>query len=219
MLLKWIRCQVEPEQTASFARAQEAWAPLTRVEGFLGQCGGWQAQQGNPALACILGIWESRERQEAFLHHGIHDAIVEGSRQLKTLSSWETVLLDVVHPMPGEFPDLALALQQAPASAILRIADCHVLLDQQPAFLQTQREIWLPAMRQADGMLGGCFATDHDGRFLVTTLWRDASCHRQYAQERLPGLRDQVTRLDALPEDLSGYAFPLESAWHVKPPS
>jgi hypothetical protein len=168
-------------------------------------------------MACILGIWESRDHQVAFLRHGIHDAIVQDSRQLENLSSWETALLDEIHPMPGEGPDLVFALQEAPDSAFLRVADCRVPPNRHPAFLEAQRGVWLPAMRQAEGMLGGCFAADRAGRFLIATLWRDASSHRRYAQDQLPGLRDRVGHRNALPQDLSGYGFPLENAWLVKP--
>jgi len=212
MLLKWIVCRVAQQQRDVFSNAQQAWQALAAEPGFLGQCGGWADDQ----TACILGLWQSAQAHQRFLLEGSHDAIVSASQQMYCLESWSTALLEQVSTMQGRDLDLATALTHATEHALLRIADCTVPRVQQPAFLQAQSSIWLPAMRDASGMLGGSFSTDGGNRFLVATLWESAEHHQRYRAEDLPSLRAQVQTLSALPPDVVGYAIELRPNWMVR---
>jgi hypothetical protein len=78
MLIKWIECKVPVEDTGRFSGAQESWRRLCRVEGFVGQLGGWDTLE--PDTACILGLWRSLDAYESFMA-GPHDRIVAGSGQ------------------------------------------------------------------------------------------------------------------------------------------
>lgn len=213
MLLKWIVCQVAKESTKAFSEAQEAWSDVQSEPGFLGQAGGWSDRK----TACIVGLWESAEAQNKFLQEGQHDAIVKASDQMSLLKSWTTTLLEQSFPMQGRYVDLESALAKAPQSAFLRVADCWVPPDQKQDFFNAQESTWLPAMQNAQGMLGGCFCEDGAGRFLVVTLWESEKHHTRYVEEDLPKLLQQASEKDAVPHRLKGYAFPLQGSWAVNP--
>ncbi|PLR85274.1 hypothetical protein CVD23_10015 [Bacillus sp. V33-4] len=56
LLVKWIRAEVPDDKREQFSEAQEQWAELRNLQGFLGQCGGWN--QRNPSEACVIGFWK-----------------------------------------------------------------------------------------------------------------------------------------------------------------
>lgn len=89
MLIKWIRCQVEPENKERFRIAQARWRALHGLPGFLGQAGGWNEQ--NPLEACIVSFWESEELYRNFMKHD-HDAILEKTEQIHTYSQISVLL-------------------------------------------------------------------------------------------------------------------------------
>ncbi|EIJ82078.1 hypothetical protein PB1_04040 [Bacillus methanolicus PB1] len=41
MLIKWIMCNVPENKKEMFSQAQEQWAVLKSLDGFLGRVGGW----------------------------------------------------------------------------------------------------------------------------------------------------------------------------------
>ncbi|MGB0953569.1 MAG: DUF4937 domain-containing protein [Planctomycetota bacterium] len=213
MLWKLIRCVPKKGAREAFAASQEAWRAIRREPGFGGQCGGWTNTEQEEAW--VLGLWQDRAAQERFLEHGSHDAVVGASGQLKTLESWSADLFEQQEAMPGEHGDLKVALDLAPPTALLRLADCHVPKERQELFRQTQTDLWLPAMAQAEGMLGGGYAWDGAERFLVATLWRDTLAHRNYATDHLPRVRAESEQRGAYPEQLTGLQIPLETRWMV----
>lgn len=213
MLWKLIRCVPKAGEQKAFSAAQEAWRSIRREPGFGGQCGGWLTV--DQVEAWMLGLWQDRAAHEHFLKEGSHDAIVAGSGQLETLEDWSTDLLEQQEIMPGEHGDLPSALELAPPTAFLRLADCQVPAAQQDAFRTTQTELWLPTMGQAPGMLGGGYAWDGADRFVVATLWRDAQAHQAYVAQHLPDLRAEAKARGAYPETMSGRLVPLESRWTV----
>lgn len=213
MLWKLIRCVPKIGEAYAFATSQEAWRAIRREPGFGGQCGGWTTPEQTEAW--VLGLWQNRAAQERFLKEGSHDAVVTASGQLDTLESWTTTLLEQQEAMPGEHGDLKRALTLAPPTALLRMADCQVPEERQAQFRATQTELWLPAMAEAPGMLGGGYAWDGENRFLVATLWRDAQAHRSYSEVLLPRLREEAEACGAYPPQLTGLQIPLESRWTV----
>lgn len=214
MLWKLMRYVPKEGQADAFATAQKAWRTIRREPGFGGQCGGWSTTAQSDAW--ILGLWRDRVAEDRFRSDGSHDAVVAGSGQLDTLQDWDTDYLEQQEAMPGESGDLAEAMRLAPPTAFLRLADCHVPADKQPAFRATQTEHWLPAMASAPGMLGGGYAWDGEERFLVATLWRDAQAHARYAQEHIPVLREAAESRGAYPESVEGILIPLEPHWTVQ---
>lgn len=215
MLVKWILCQVDAARRPAFDVAQAAWFPIQEVDGFLGQCGGWQSLEDSSPCACILGLWSSAEHHADFLRDGPHDTLLASSGQSKTMRSWRTTLFSSLCAMPGEYPDLVQALDHAPEGAFLRVADCEVSAARSTAFRNAQEQDWLPAMRATDGMLGGMFSQEGPGRFLVTTLWKSAAHHQAYARDILPGCRERVAARGGEPDRLTGAAFPLEAGWTI----
>ena len=213
MLLKWIVCQIKKQDHDAFSTSQEGWSGMAKEPGFLGQCGGWK----DAKMACVLGLWTDAEAQRKFLVEGSHDSILSASQQGKVLQSWTTTLLEQRFPMPGQFPNLQVALSAAPATAFLRVADCWVPPEQNDAFLEAQKSTWLPAMQKAKGMLGGAFCADGVGRFMVVTLWHSEKHHQAYAEDDLPKLLKRVREKEAVPHRLKGYAFPLQPSWTVSP--
>lgn len=84
MLIKWIVCQVTPQQKEAFHRAQEQWGLLKEAEGFLGQWGGWNLDQ--PFEARILSLWQTPAHYEWFMNQ-LHDEILQQNRQNATYES------------------------------------------------------------------------------------------------------------------------------------
>ncbi len=82
MLMKWIVCEVSPDQQAAFSEAQQAWSALSGAPGFLGQLGGWD-QAGR---ACVVGFWQDAAHYRRFMAT-LHDPIVDASGQANTITS------------------------------------------------------------------------------------------------------------------------------------
>ncbi|MFY4774384.1 YdbC family protein [Metabacillus sp. RGM 3146] len=81
MLIKWIQCKVSSGQKQLFSKAQEEWAALEKVKGFIGQAGGWSLT--SPDEACIVSLWQSQESYEYFMKQE-HDEIFLNSGQKST---------------------------------------------------------------------------------------------------------------------------------------
>ncbi len=210
MLIKWIHCTVSPESKAAFGRAQEAWSSLVEAPGFLGQLGGWSADSTSDAF--VLGLWADREHYDGFMST-LHDKIVESNRQLGTVTASSVVLVNELVAMPGARATIDAGVAQA---AFLRVADCVVRPGQSESFIRAQREVWMPGMQGADGMLAGSFGEvrEAESRYLVATLWADESAHGHYARHILPGLvaESSVRRQT---QTVDGTFVRLETTWTV----
>ncbi len=91
MLVKFIRCGVDPDSREKFSLAQMGWDPLKQVPGFIRQFGGWTRPEGD---AVIFGLWESRASYDYFMDH-LHDRLIEGSSQERYFQSISVVLYEV----------------------------------------------------------------------------------------------------------------------------
>ena len=210
MLIKWIHCTVSSESKAAFARAQESWSSLVAAPGFLGQLGGWSADSSSDAF--VLGFWADRKHYDGFMSK-LHDKIVEGNRQLGMLAASSVVLVNELIAMPGTRATIDAGVAQA---TFLRVADCVVRPGQSESFVRAQREVWLPGMQGADGMVAGSFGEvrEAESRYLVATLWADESTHGHYARHILPGLvAESAVRRQT--ETVDGTLVRLEPAWTV----
>ncbi|QSX40996.1 DUF4937 domain-containing protein [Shewanella cyperi] len=80
MILKLIDCTSKPGMRADFSKAQMAWAPIIRCDGFIAQFGGWDSANGH---AIILALWQSEQAVADFMA-SVHDGIFAGSGQEHT---------------------------------------------------------------------------------------------------------------------------------------
>jgi hypothetical protein len=208
--IKWIVCQVRPNQRRPFHEAQLQWAALSNIDGFRGQIGGW----ADPTTACVLGLWRDQAAYAAFMLN-VHDDIFERHGQAHTYVDCRPSVGPQLLSINGRAASIGSALGDA---AILRIAMCTLLAGRTSHFLNEQRTVWNPAMAGETSMLGGLVGqSDSDPcAFHVATLWQKAQDHDRYARERVPDLRahsDSGADLQAL----NGFRVQLEPAWLVAP--
>jgi heme-degrading monooxygenase HmoA len=211
-LVKWVTCEVAPTQAAEFSRAQERWATLVDVAGFRCQLGGWD--EAEPGIACVLAVWRDAATYAAFMRDS-HDRLSYATGQVGTYDALRVATGDVLFQMPGAEDDGVRALARA---QVVRVADCSVRPGREEHFREVQREVWAPAMADADGMLGGLFSALGAQRYLVTTGWRDAASHARYARYDVPLLR----RTAAASEDLlqiRGHVVRVTRGWSVTAPT
>jgi heme-degrading monooxygenase HmoA len=210
MYIKWIVCQVKEGMKDAFSHAQEQWISTAEAEGFIAQAGGWNTQ--NESEACIIAFWESREYAERFMAT-LHDRIVEENRQSETYHTINVAYFDGLLEMKGQTTSLAEAVG---TSELLRVADCVVHSGRTGHFESVQQSVWLPAMQQAKGMLGGMFskAVDTSNRYLVSTFWDTGAHHDQYRKEQVPILRENASVTDDL-QKLIGKQIHLVKSWNV----
>jgi len=212
MYIKWIVCQVKEGMREAFSRAQEQWISTAQAEGFIAQAGGWNIEDKNEA--CIIAFWESREHLEQFMA-SLHDRIFEENRQSATYHTISVSYFDSLLEMDGQADSLKEAIRN---SSLLRIADCDVWPESVKHFEAVQRSVWLPGMKQSEGMLGGMFskASNQPHRYLVSTFWDSAEHHDRYANEKVPVLREKT----AVGQDLNhitGRQIALVESWRVIP--
>jgi hypothetical protein len=211
MWLKWIVCEVDESQRLAFSTAQEQWSTMLGQSGLLGQFGGWD--RNHPGTAGVLGLWENQKSLESFMAPGgLHDQIYAANHQAPTMRSCQVSLFQELFPMHGTFPSQRAAARQG---HWLRVASCRVANPEYLNFLEAQRQIWLPGMRAAKGMLGGSFAGDGADGFLVTSLWESEQDHANYCTDVLPGLRTQVMQMGGFPESVVGFSMALEPRWNI----
>ena len=203
MLVKWVRCSVEPDGQRAFSVAQAGWDRLAGEPGLVGQIGGWDVR--SPELACVIGLWHDRSSYGDFMA-ARHDDLVAALGQTGTYSSIDIAVGEVLTNI-GD----GGALREG---GVLRIADCLVRSERVDHFVTVQEQVWIPGMTAAPGMLGGWFSQLASNRFLVTTLWRDLDSHAAYVADRLPDLRAQA-QVDDDVLDLAGHVAALEPSWHV----
>jgi len=210
MLLKWIVCSTSTEMQTAFSAAQEQWAALKGLPGFLGQVGGWNSK--NPSQAGILSCWQDEAAYQRFMQH-IHDDIYRRSDQKQTYLSISVTLFKDILAIPGSATDFLSALSQG---SVLRVTDSHVLPEQGQAFEQNQRTIWNPGMAEAGGMLGGVCAQaiEDSSRYLVASLWSDAQAHQAYLQTAFPLLRERAQLPQSI-QHIEGWVIQLEKSWQV----
>lgn len=212
MYIKWIVCQVKKEMREAFSLAQEQWISTSHAEGFIAQSGGWNVR--NEDEACIIAFWESREHLERFMA-SLHDRIFEENRQSTTYHTINVDYFDSLLEMDGQAASLTEATRN---SSLLRIADCGVRPENVNHFEAMQQSVWLPGMKQSEGMLRGMFskAVESPHRYLVSTFWDSAKHHDRYASEKLPVLREKATVGQDL-NHITGREIALVESWRVIP--
>lgn len=212
MIVKLIRCRVEDGAHDRFMSGQQRWRPLAQVQGFVGQIGGWRADDSDEAV--IVGLWRDKASYEAFMSD-VHDGLFERTGQKGSYASSEVSLWDSLLDMPGAESAMPAAMGRG---ALIRIALCEVLPDRREHFQQVQRDVWLPGMNAVPGMLAGVFSRSQqdESRYLVCTLWESAGAHAAYRADTLPALREQA-EVKGDCRSMEGLIVPIEPSWRITP--
>jgi Domain of unknown function (DUF4937 len=213
MLLKWIVCQVHSEMRSAFSRTQDQWRSIENADGFVGQFGGWDTKNGRTDV-CILGLWSSPSAYESCMRH-LHDQVTAENQQERTYHQIALELFESHLPVLGQCGDLASAYAKG---HFLRVADCQVKEGRVDHFIEVQKSIWVPGMRQSAGMLGGSFnrSSRASNRFLVITVGDSESWHDHYAREKLPDMRRKSPVADDTAA-IMGRFVRLEDSWLIHP--
>lgn len=229
LLGKLITCNVLPEQRRPFSIAQQAWQKTALSPGFVSQLGGWKQHTSssvhhsiNPSenQSIILATWQNRQSLESFMTH-LHDDIYEQNAQKNTYLNCKIEFLNQLFTMPSERGNEP-AVTDKPA--LMRMADCEVLPGRVEHFIDVQKNVWGPAMAQAQGMMGGHFwqFVGHDSdqnnqqtnRFLVTTFWKDQRCHDLYVKQQLPLIKARA-EVDLDIKVIRGGVVDLNECWWI----
>jgi heme-degrading monooxygenase HmoA len=210
LLIKWIKAQVPLEKKHQFSLAQEKWADLKNLAGFLGQVGGWNMK--NELEACVLGFWKDQESYENFMKNE-HDAIFEKSNQSKT---YDDISINFFYSTVniGEIaPTTVLDFAQ-----ILRVAECDVREGKQDHFEMIQETVWNPGMSNCEGYLAGVFSKGQNihTKYLVSSFWESADLHQKYVRTNLPLLRE-ISKVEKDLVQLVGSTISIEDSWCVTP--
>ncbi|GET26064.1 DUF4937 domain-containing protein [Prolixibacter sp. NT017] len=210
MYIKWIVCQVNEGMKDAFSRAQEQWISTAQAEGFIAQTGGWNIADENEA--CIIAFWVSRGHAERFMA-SLHDRIVEENRQSETYHAINVAYFDGLLEMEGQAASLDEAVG---TSEFLCVADCEVYSGRTEHFESVQQSVWLQAMKQAEGMLGGMFskAADTSNRYLISTFRDTVVHHDRYRDDQVPLLREKASVTDDL-QKIIGKQIRLVESWNV----
>lgn len=210
MFIKWIICEVKAKNKEAFSRAQEQWVATASAEGFIAQAGGWNLK--NNSEACIIAFWKSEDHLKLFMKE-LHDTIFHSNEQEGTYESIHVVHYETQLTMEGSANSLVEAVRNA---RFLRVADCKVKSGKVTHFEKVQEEIWIPAMRNSKGMLGGKFSRSvlDQNRYLVTTFWNTLENHAYYSKNILPGCR-QKSEVEDDTDSVSGKLVELEPSWKV----
>ena len=164
MLIKWIRAEVQNVNMHLFTSSQEGWSELSKVNGFLGQVGGWNLNNSNEA--CILGFWRDLDSYHDFMNLN-HDEIYERSNQKGTFTNLKTNLYELNFYINNNDPLLFMN-----SVNIIRVAECMVKTEKIEHFKQMQKSVWNPGMSKSNGFFGGVFASETrtSTEFLVISL-------------------------------------------------
>ncbi|MCJ8304014.1 DUF4937 domain-containing protein [Shewanella sp.] len=206
MMIKFIECQLVPSQQVAFSTAQRRWSEVSACPGFISQYGGWNQKNGN---AVILSQWQSLAAIDEFMT-STHDKIIEQNQQPLTYETCNVDYLKPVQTMSG------VKKVSAKEIGFVRVADCRLKAGGARRFLQDQVDIWTPAMRSCDGMLGGFVAqsTRDPLRYMVISLWRDEQSHSNYMQDQFNMARAQV-KFEEYIDEIVGYLLPTVSSWDI----
>ncbi len=210
MLVKLITCEVPDENLERFAAGQAAWSALAKVDGFLGQLGGWELSDWNRAV--IVGLWRDAEAYNRFMSDA-HDAIFESHGQQDSYTSSDISLWQSVLGIPGSLHALGQAVEQA---GLIRIALCRLRPGRREHFVEVQRNTWNPGMAASGGLLCGVFSRhcDDEDRFAVCTLWSSEAEHRRYRETIFHELR-RAARVEDDCSAVAGMLVGCEASWKV----
>ncbi|WP_282200144.1 DUF4937 domain-containing protein [Collibacillus ludicampi] len=210
MIMKWIVCKVNRDSKEEFSQAQEQWAALYEVQGFLGQIGGCNLRQ--PLEACIISFWKDHASYQNFMSR-IHDQIFYKSNQKQTYNSITIALCESILDIPGTYGHILTSLGKG---TVLRIADCTLYKDRIKHFIEAQKDFWNPGMSNANGMLAGVLnkVLGIPNRYLVATLWTDEIFHQNDLETMVPVLQER-SQYKKIIESIDEKIIQLQDSWTV----
>jgi heme-degrading monooxygenase HmoA len=210
MIMKWIVCKVNRDSKEEFSQAQEQWAALYEVQGFLGQIGGWNLRQ--PLEACIVSFWKDNASYQNFMSR-IHDQIFYKSNQKQTYHSITIALCESIMNILGTYGHILTSLGKG---KVLRIADCTLYKDRIKHFIEALKDIWNPGMSDTDGMLAGVLTKVNGtpNRYLAATLWTDEIFHQYYLETMVPVLQERA-QYKRFFESIDEKIIQLQDSWTV----
>lgn len=190
MYIKWIVCSVPTSLNDKFSSSQEEWNRTNSAKGFIAQAGGWNLNDDDETEACIISFWENKEALINFMTN-LHDQILSKNNQDQFYTSISVDHFNSILLMEGDSSTLTETISN---SKLLRIADCIVKQDKMGHFEEVQKDIWLPEMKKAKGMLGGNFSksANNTNKYLVSTFWDSRENLNSYANNILLGLRERA---------------------------
>jgi heme-degrading monooxygenase HmoA len=208
MLAKWI--VVDASNRAAFDEAQKRWSDLVENDGFIVQVGGWV--DSFPAKAAILGLWRNFGAYRQFMETG-HAELA--AQQKEIFGRVEITVAGVI--MHINQPDPRLLTGSAEC---LRVSDVTLQPNSSPIFVARQMEIWNPALRSADGMLGAlvCRVDGNRDRFLAASFWRDRAALENFQATVFPATSKEA-EMETYMKSRVSYHFALEPAWRVVKPA
>lgn len=210
MYIKWIVCCIKKNFEKEFSLAQEKWIKMQETSGLIGQIGGWDLKDKN--TACVISFWEDQKSLEYFMQN-IHDKIFLENKQVEYYDSIEVGYFNSILSMEGECSSLVDIIKNA---KLLRIADCFVKQNNIDDFEKVQNEIWLPGMKNSNGMLGGKFSqsNNNSSRYLVSTFWNSLENHDNYVENKLPKLK-VLANVKSLINSITGRQIIIVDSWKV----
>ena len=204
MLIKWLVATVPAPQRRAFSSSQQAWAPLSHCEGFLGQVGGWD-QDGR---GCIIGLWRDTATYDRFMALA-HDAILAQSSGPPPFSKLDIELSHSIVRYAGTAAHLAAALERA---RWLRVQDCTVHADHTMDFVAGALQTRPARLAASSAFCAGSTSVGDGRRFFETTLWDTADV----PAGPLPTVRSSKTP-DAPLTRLTAHRVALEPSWTLLP--
>ncbi|SFS59430.1 DUF4937 domain-containing protein [Marininema halotolerans] len=211
MLIIWSVWDVRREQKTAFSRSQESWKALKFIDGFQGRIGGWNVNR--PWEACTLGFWRDFEACQNFMWN-YHDRIFyDQGEAYETVQLSYTIKVDEILGAHGT--NFSRGLTQAKR---LRVGDFITKIGSEFDVMKEQQAVWNPALHQSAGMLGGVFSQERgrNNRFIITSLWEDASSLQRFRDEQVVSLRE---RLD-YQKDIDRFitrTIRLHDSWRILP--
>jgi hypothetical protein len=204
MLAKWIA--VDASNRAAFDEAQKRWSDLVEHEGFIVQVGGWV--DTFPAKAGILGLWRNFGAYRRFMETGHAELALQ---QKEICEHIEITVAGVIMQINESDPRLL-----AGSAECLRVSDVTLQPNSSPIFVARQMEIWNPALRSADGMLGAliCRVDGNHDRFLGASFWRDWAALENFQATVFPATSKEA-ETETYMKSLVSYHFALEPGWRV----
>jgi heme-degrading monooxygenase HmoA len=210
MILKWIVCKVNMDLKVEFSKAQEQWAALKEVQGFLGQIGGWNLKQ--PFEACILSFWQDHVSYQNFMSR-IHDQIFYQSNQEQTYHSITIALCERILDIPGTNGHILTSLGKG---SVLRISDYTLFKNRIKQFIEAQQDVWNPGFSIVNGMLAGVLSEVQGtpNRYLVATLWTDEISLQKFLETKSPILQERAQMKKNI-ESSEEKIIQLQDSWTV----
>ncbi len=216
MLLKAIQCHVLPEQQQVFSRAQEHWASLESLPGFVAQQGGWQQN-----TAWVFGWWQNWDHYSAFMAEQ-HDPIFHSSQQAGTyqssdISFWQSLPSAQIDRSRNLRSGTAATPSADGAGEIILLELLQLAPGAWADFDDFLTWRWRPGLAGAGGLAAAriCQHRKLPGRYLSWSRWQEHADPIGMARLLQPGFRLPHRRTQLF-RSLSQIKVRTESRWEVE---